>query len=202
MLSLGERIKESRMNLRWSQGELAKRISVSQSAVAHWERNKNQPSLEQLAILATALEAPQDWLAFGVDMSGKVEVIAEMIEGQVIALAHGHVRYVGSPPADDGSALCAVEVMDDTLYPQYKRGDVLFVSQKAMPATDAAKANVECFVELEDGQLVVRRLNPTNDPARWNLISFHGTPMNNVTIRYAKPILWVKRSMEPTNEVM
>lgn len=199
MLSLGERIKECRMNARISQGELARRISVSQSAVAHWERGKNQPNLEQLAVLAAALEIPKDWLAFGVDMSGKVEVVAEIIRGECVWLAKNHSRFVGSPQAEDGSALSAVEIMDDALYPQYKRGDVLFMSQTAMPAINAAKANVECFIELDDGQLVVCRLNPTNDSAKWNLISFQSRPMNNVAIRYAKPIQWVKRSMEPSN---
>ena len=42
-MTVGERIKELRIEKGLSQNELAKNIGVSQKAIDYWERNVNEP---------------------------------------------------------------------------------------------------------------------------------------------------------------
>ena len=42
-MTVGERIKELRIEKGLSQSELAKNIGVSQKAIDYWERNVNEP---------------------------------------------------------------------------------------------------------------------------------------------------------------
>lgn len=206
MPTLGNRLKKARMDRRLSQHDLANLISVSQSAVAHWERAKNEPSLEQLGCIAKALEITEDWLAFGPSASSDtVKVIAEMVKGDLGRLSPPNERFVKiPPPAEAGELVDAIEIMDDSLYPQYKQFDVLFVSRAAYPAAQMAKTNAECLIELDNGKYEIRRLTATGSPAKWNLESFQKPTMPNVEIRFAKPIMWVARSVtgEQTSTIM
>lgn len=63
--SIGDRIKEARKGQGLSQADLARRLGVSQPAVANWESGVHDPRRLMLAALAEALETPLDWLAAG-----------------------------------------------------------------------------------------------------------------------------------------
>lgn len=63
--SIGERIKQARKSQGYSQADLARRLGVSQPAVANWESGIHDPRRLTLAKLADVLEAPLDWLAAG-----------------------------------------------------------------------------------------------------------------------------------------
>ena len=62
---IGERIRQARKSRGFSQVDLARRIGVSQPAIANWESGVHDPRRLTLAKLADALEAPLDWLAAG-----------------------------------------------------------------------------------------------------------------------------------------
>lgn len=63
--SIGERIKQSRKEQGFSQADLARRLGVSQPAIANWESGVHDPRRLMLAKLAEALETPLEWLAAG-----------------------------------------------------------------------------------------------------------------------------------------
>ncbi len=63
--SIGERIKQARKAQGLSQADLARRLGVSQPAVANWESGVHDPRRLMLAALAEALETPLDWLSAG-----------------------------------------------------------------------------------------------------------------------------------------
>ena len=63
--SIGDRIKRARKSRGFSQADLARRVGVSQPAIANWESGVHDPRRLMLAKLADALEAPLDWLAAG-----------------------------------------------------------------------------------------------------------------------------------------
>ncbi len=63
--SIGERIRQARKTKGLSQTDLAKRIGVTQPAIANWESGVHDPRRLTLAKLADALEASLDWLAAG-----------------------------------------------------------------------------------------------------------------------------------------
>lgn len=194
MSSLGGRLREARMSARLSQADLASRLSVSQSAVAHWERNKNEPNLEQVVALCRTLQIDRQWLAFGSSNGRKVKVIAIMKDGEIQRPVSE--EYVTLPPFADGEQLLeAIVVKDMSAYPQYREGDVLYVTRAAGNLNDLALTNVECVVELEDGRQYYRRIIATSDPTLWTLVGFNVPPVANVRIRMARPVAWVHRNL-------
>lgn len=63
--SIGDRIRHARKGRGLSQADLARRIGVSQPAIANWESGIHDPRRITLAKLADALQTPFDWLAAG-----------------------------------------------------------------------------------------------------------------------------------------
>ena len=63
--SIGERIRYSRKAKGYSQADLARRVGVSQPAIANWETGLHDPRRLALAKLADVLDTPLDWLSAG-----------------------------------------------------------------------------------------------------------------------------------------
>jgi transcriptional regulator with XRE-family HTH domain len=59
---IGERLKQRREELGWSQPELARRINSDTNTVWRYENNKNDPSATVLGQFADTLEVTADWL--------------------------------------------------------------------------------------------------------------------------------------------
>lgn len=85
---IGERIRQARKSRGLSQADLARRIGVSQPAIANWESGIHDPRRLTLAKLAETLEAPLDWLAAG-DRS-----VAESDKHAAAAYIRRPVRHV------------------------------------------------------------------------------------------------------------
>ena len=64
--NLGLRIRQKRINMDWTQADLAKRIGVTGSFIGHIERAEKVPSLETVARLSAELGVTIDWLVFGI----------------------------------------------------------------------------------------------------------------------------------------
>lgn len=56
MKDLGWKIKQLRIRLALSQGELAEKIGIKQEVLSRWETNKVKPSMKSIKKLAEALE--------------------------------------------------------------------------------------------------------------------------------------------------
>ena len=59
-MTLGERIKELRIEKGLSQMQLAKTIGVSQKAIDYWERNINEPKASYIIALVKTFELSFD----------------------------------------------------------------------------------------------------------------------------------------------
>jgi transcriptional regulator with XRE-family HTH domain len=64
-MKIGHRIRGSRESKGISQGELARRLGVSQPSVSDWENGKSEPSVDNLRALAVELDVWFEWLATG-----------------------------------------------------------------------------------------------------------------------------------------
>ncbi|MFQ5562814.1 MAG: helix-turn-helix domain-containing protein [Parvularculaceae bacterium] len=64
-LSIGDRIRRARKSLGLNQACLARRVGVSQPAVANWESGVHDPRRLMLVKLADALGVSAEWLAEG-----------------------------------------------------------------------------------------------------------------------------------------
>jgi transcriptional regulator with XRE-family HTH domain len=61
-MSIGERIKELRIEKNLSQMELSLKTGLSQSAIARWELNKTEPTASAIIILAKFFNETADYL--------------------------------------------------------------------------------------------------------------------------------------------
>ena len=77
-MALGDRIKEIRQSLRWTQDRLAKEAHISKSFLSEIENNKTNLSGDKLLKIANALNASLDYLMKGEPAPN--EVITKPIE--------------------------------------------------------------------------------------------------------------------------
>lgn len=61
-MTLGERIKERRKQLGYSQHELSNLTGISHMQISRYEQNVNQPTSEVIVTLAKVLNISTDWL--------------------------------------------------------------------------------------------------------------------------------------------
>lgn len=64
-MKIGQRIRESRERNGFSQGELARRLGVSQPTISDWENGKTEPTVENMRSVAVELDVWFEWLATG-----------------------------------------------------------------------------------------------------------------------------------------
>lgn len=62
----GERLRERRLQLGWTQQELAKRMNIGAMEVSNYERGVSKPKNERSAMMAQVLGVSTAWLVFGV----------------------------------------------------------------------------------------------------------------------------------------
>ena len=94
---LGPRIAALRRRKNLSQGELAKILQVSPSAVGMYEQGRREPSAELLVRLARVLEVSVDYLLTGQPLPGEREKIEEMTE-QAVSDAQLHTKGRNKTP--------------------------------------------------------------------------------------------------------
>ena len=88
---LGPRIAALRRSKNISQGELARRLQVSPSAVGMYEQGRREPSAELLVRLARVLEVSVDYLLTGQPLPGEREKIQGVVS-QAVSDAQVHTQ--------------------------------------------------------------------------------------------------------------
>lgn len=74
-MSLSERIKQLRIERKWTQGELADQLNIHQKQVSAYERGVNTPSTEVLIKISEIFNVSLDYLAFESEgKTAKVEI--------------------------------------------------------------------------------------------------------------------------------
>lgn len=64
-MSVGQRIKDRRKELKLNQSELAKMVNASSQVVSNWERGYTDPDVNDLQSLSYALKTSSDFLLTG-----------------------------------------------------------------------------------------------------------------------------------------
>jgi Predicted transcriptional regulators len=81
---IGRRVKESRLQKRMSQADLAEQIDMSVTYISHIETTKKHASLESLVRIANVLGVTVDYLLNGNQINDSVEYqvdLVQLIEG-------------------------------------------------------------------------------------------------------------------------
>ena len=75
-MTFAHRLKELRKGRRWTQRELAEKISVSPQVVSNWEREYSAPDTDDVANLAELFDVPADYLLLGRTQGAAVDMAA------------------------------------------------------------------------------------------------------------------------------
>ncbi|CDN41486.1 Transcriptional regulator, XRE family [Paenibacillus sp. P22] len=79
-LTMGDRLRELRLNKNMSQEEVSKKIGITRSAYSHYEINNRQPVYETLIKLAAFFEVSLDYMIGGEQNQSEAQVAPETFE--------------------------------------------------------------------------------------------------------------------------
>lgn len=98
---------------------------------------------------------------------------------------------VPAPPETTGNEV-AIVVRGDAMYPAYRDGDILYYREQADSEDNIL--GVDCVVMLADESMVVKLVNRGSRLGTYTLVSHNAPPMNDQVIRWATPVLWVRKA--------
>jgi SOS-response transcriptional repressor LexA len=91
------RLKQKMQELQLTQEELARKMGVTRSAVAHYVQGTRQPPLRQMVKLAAALKTDPSWLQFGKTQESVIAVKQSSKKGNQIPILEWHETPDYSP---------------------------------------------------------------------------------------------------------
>lgn len=184
---LAERLSDARRRKGWSQQRLAQALGQAQTTISSWERGRTEPSRDDVARLATALDVPLAELegTGGVDGPGRVPVV-----GYVGAGARAVLFGQGQGPFDEADAppgatddTVAVEVRGDSLGPFFNEW-LVFYDEVRSPVTPDLLGEV-CVVGLPDERVLIKRLTAARTPGLYHLLSQTEAPILDAEVLWA-----------------
>lgn len=134
-------------------------------------------------------DAPGDGVHHTVPLVGYVGA-GELYYPDPLAGPWGTIERVDAPPGA-GADTVAVRVRGSSMVPVYRDGDLLYLRRHNDWVPDQCLGR-DCVVELVDGRCYVKRLERRD--STWRLVSYSAEPIEAVDIKWAQPILWVRRS--------
>ncbi|EGW8417143.1 helix-turn-helix domain-containing protein [Salmonella enterica] len=76
-LTIGERIRIRRKDLKYTQRSLAKALKISHVSVSQWERDDSEPTGKNLFALSEMLQCSPTWILFGDENKQPPEPVEE-----------------------------------------------------------------------------------------------------------------------------
>lgn len=142
MKSIGERIKEARKSAGLTQLELAKKTELSRSYIGDIEKDRYNPSVSTLQLIATATNTPlEDLLPSTKTVSPagrgvRIPVLGRVVAGIPIEAVEEIIDYEEIPKSMSATGeFFALQVKGDSMLPTLKDGDVVIV--KKQPTVDS-----------------------------------------------------------------
>jgi len=80
---LGARICALRKHAGWNQGELARRLQISTSAVGMYEQGRREPSADMLVDIARVFGVSVDYLLTGAPRQQEEDTVEEMLISRI-----------------------------------------------------------------------------------------------------------------------
>ena len=187
------RIAEHRLALGLTKTEIARRVGTSKQHYGRLESGETGLDPPWLKKLAKALLCrPVDLLPELGEGALTATLVGDVGAGEkVLPFAHSAIEEVEAPPGISDAR--ALRVRGDAMWPAYRGGDLLFfVPTKGF---DSASCLLhECIVQVVDGPMYVKRVLPGSAQSTYILASYRAAELLDVRIRWASPVLWVKRS--------
>lgn len=201
-MDLGQRFKRARRKLGETQAVFAERFGVDQSTIAKWEANRQIPESYRVDILADIegesmasddagekISEPGNSLFTLVPVVGEIGAGAAVypIDTDTTTTTTGHIRA-----ARGFGAVEALRVRGDSMWPAYQDGDWVFVDNRV--ASPPLQRRKEYIIKTADGRALLKMVEPTADPNRYNLISYNAPPEPDVEIVSARRVRYVRKA--------
>ncbi len=142
MKSIGERIKEARKSAGLTQLELAKKTDLSRSYIGDIEKDRYNPSVSTLQLIATATNTPLEDLlpstktASPTGRGVRIPVLGRVVAGIPIEAVEEILDYEEiTPELAATGEFFALQVKGNSMEPTLRDGDVVIV--KKQPTVDS-----------------------------------------------------------------
>jgi len=196
METIAQRVRRERERLGWSQQRLATAIGhdVKQQSIDLLERGLTQKP-KYLIYLADALGVSARWLLEGGarrEHESKppppVPIVGYVGAGAEIHPVDDHAKGQGMDdappfPGQDGPAV-AVRVRGDSMLPQIEDGWILYYTRDRDGVPSACVGKL-CVVQVTDGPMLVKKLEPGKRKGLWRLVSYNASPREDVKLDWA-----------------
>lgn len=196
-MTLGEKIRDRRINLGYSQDELAEMVGFkSKSAISKIETNERDLNQDKIMPMAVALKVTPGYLLGWEDIDGnetetfnlhpvkkkRFQVLGDIACGQPIFAEEEHETYINAS-SDIDADFCLVAKGDSMIDARIHDGDVVFI--KSTPIVE----NGSIAAVIIDDEATLKRwyfypnekkliLNPANP--RYEPLVFMGKELNNI----------------------
>jgi transcriptional regulator with XRE-family HTH domain len=194
-MSIGLRISEARRARGWSQQRLAAELAQAQTTISSWERGRTEPSREDAARIATALDVPLADLEIGQagDAPRTGRPRRSPVVGYVGAGAVAHLYAQGQGPFDEVDApenatddTVAVEIRGDSLGPLFNEWLVFYDEVRSPLTPDLIGAL--CVVGLPDGRVLIKKVTRSRTEGLYHLLSQTEAPIADAEVLWAAKV--------------
>lgn len=113
-MALGERLKESRINKGFSQGNVAEYLSISRQSISKWENGNSYPDLDNLVKLSVYYEVSID------ELLKENQVLKKKIETNELKIQENYRKLDfirGTSENDEGLLLLVLSILGFLLAP-------------------------------------------------------------------------------------
>jgi transcriptional regulator with XRE-family HTH domain len=184
--TFGRRLRALRLARGISQVELAKRVGRHQTVIGPYERDEYEPSREVVEKLAVVLETSAEYLYFGRSpLQTAISVVGRLGRGGLLELPTEASLELVSLREDQ---LHGYRLLDDGMAPVFRPGQIVLTLAAAVQAP-ARQLGRDVLAELEDGRVLLRRLMPSADAARFDLAAYNAPHLPMVALRSARPVI-------------
>lgn len=192
-MSFSEQLKKARLNMGYTQQQVADIIGITKSTYCGYETGKRKPDVFKIKQLATCLNTSGDILLETESLSNIPEGFEPMPEmatipriGQIACgtpiLAQQNIECMGSAPKS-WNATFSLVCKGDSMLPSIKDGDLVAIRQQPMVENGeiaAVRIGDEATLKrvyLKKSQIILQPENPEYEP-----IVLFGEEINDVKI--------------------
>lgn len=190
-MGIGRRIAEARTAARISQIKLGELVGAGQTTISSWERERTEPTREDVQRIAAALGVPVTQLEIGEANDRNRRTVP--VVGYVGAGAQAHFYATGDGELDRVEApdyaterTVAAAIRGESLGPLLEHF-LVFWDDVRSPVTEDLYHQL-CVVGLPDDRILVKMIKPAGTPGRFHLLSNNEGPMLDEEIIWAAKV--------------
>jgi transcriptional regulator with XRE-family HTH domain len=179
----------------FSRRSLSKAAELSESAVRDLLTRTDNPGIDTLRRIAEALEMPVDQLtgqAAMVPVLGNIGAGGQILFHSDVDLEASAIQsfpMVPRPPLTAGR-LMALAVVGSSMLPKYEDGEIIYV-RRDHDGILPEYVGRYCAVRTADGGTFLKILAMGSEVGRYTLRSLNAPDMENVSVEWASPVLFV-----------